>query len=363
MIQFPGTNFHDLNLDWMLQQIKTMISEWQEMQTDFTTLQGNFNGLQGNFNTLEAEWEAERAWMHNYVQTNMPTEVQEAFDAFIETPAFAQMITDDLSDELITSVIESWLEDNIAQETGYVLDTSLTLSNAAAPAKTVGDALANVINNDFFEPWQVLYKKYFDTDSADNRFSVHGNVLEFTTASSASVTLFTVLSGEFRWRQAAIGTMVPLVTELVPISAYSPSVKGTMVFTFDGESLTRMPRLFVKYCTYDGETVTVLSYNVMPATNVAENKIAEYVFTPTEGTTHLAFGVYFGSGYNVGTYTVGVKFEPFDTPVASLTMSPQSISDDRGELIREVIRPDVVEDRQEDSTEETPEEDAELNES
>ena len=144
MMQFPATNFHDLNLDWMLQQIKTMLAEWSEMQTDFTTLQGNFDGLQGNFNTLEAEWETEKAWMHNYVQTNLPTEVQTIFDAFIETQTFAQIVADGISDTLVTTTITNWLEANITTDPGYVLDASLTEPLQAAPAKTTGDRLNDI---------------------------------------------------------------------------------------------------------------------------------------------------------------------------------------------------------------------------
>lgn len=45
----------------------------------------------------------------------------------------------------VVPAVEDWLEDNILQETGYVLDRSLTANNAAAPADLVGD-LKNAIN-------------------------------------------------------------------------------------------------------------------------------------------------------------------------------------------------------------------------
>ena len=41
--------------------------------------------------------------------------------------------------EKITAATEAWLEDNVSPETGYVLDRSLTLNDAAAPADMVGD--------------------------------------------------------------------------------------------------------------------------------------------------------------------------------------------------------------------------------
>jgi len=39
---------------------------------------------------------------------------------------------------------DDWLDENVAQETGYVLDRSLTLSNAAAPADLVGDLKSEI---------------------------------------------------------------------------------------------------------------------------------------------------------------------------------------------------------------------------
>lgn len=47
------------------------------------------------------------------------------------------------SEQSIISATENWLGEHIDPDTGYALDTTLTLTNAAAPAKTVGDALTS----------------------------------------------------------------------------------------------------------------------------------------------------------------------------------------------------------------------------
>ena len=39
-----------------------------------------------------------------------------------------------VTDEQVSAAVDAWLEDNVAQETGYVLDSSLTMSNAAQSA-------------------------------------------------------------------------------------------------------------------------------------------------------------------------------------------------------------------------------------
>ena len=45
----------------------------------------------------------------------------------------------------IADATANWLEENITQETGYVLDDSLTVTGAAADAKAVGDILLPLI--------------------------------------------------------------------------------------------------------------------------------------------------------------------------------------------------------------------------
>lgn len=43
------------------------------------------------------------------------------------------------TDAQVTTAVNTWLGNNMAQETGYVLDRTLSMSNAAAPADLVGD--------------------------------------------------------------------------------------------------------------------------------------------------------------------------------------------------------------------------------
>lgn len=50
------------------------------------------------------------------------------------------------TDAQVSTAVNTWCGNNIAQETGYVLDSSLTMSNAAAPADKVGE-LKSAIDN------------------------------------------------------------------------------------------------------------------------------------------------------------------------------------------------------------------------
>lgn len=42
---WPYSNFHDLNLDWVLQTVRTLADEWKQVQTDWTTQQEAFDSL------------------------------------------------------------------------------------------------------------------------------------------------------------------------------------------------------------------------------------------------------------------------------------------------------------------------------
>jgi lysophospholipase L1-like esterase len=45
MVKFPYTNFHEMNLTWILETVKKLVDEWVEMQGDFSNLQGDFEEL------------------------------------------------------------------------------------------------------------------------------------------------------------------------------------------------------------------------------------------------------------------------------------------------------------------------------
>ena len=42
MFKFPYTNFHEMNLTWIIETVKNLTEEWIEMQGKFTGLQGDF---------------------------------------------------------------------------------------------------------------------------------------------------------------------------------------------------------------------------------------------------------------------------------------------------------------------------------
>ena len=56
----------------------------------------------------------------------------------------ANILNGTATDAQVETAVDAWLDDNVAQETGYVLDSSLTMSNAAAPADKVGELKSEI---------------------------------------------------------------------------------------------------------------------------------------------------------------------------------------------------------------------------
>lgn len=142
MAQYPYTNFHDFNLDWILDQIKTMLAEWQSTRADW-------NALQQDHDALRTEWTAFKAEILAFVDENVPVEVANVIRAMADDGTLLQIITEDEGEgSALSDAVGAWLAAHITQETGYVVDTSLTVTGAAADAKTVGDKFGTVVSYD-----------------------------------------------------------------------------------------------------------------------------------------------------------------------------------------------------------------------
>ena len=133
--QFPGTNFHDLNLDWLLEQMKNCLAEWATTHTEWETLAADNATFKA---TIEAEWDELRTFVHNYFEN---LDVSEEISAKLD-----EMANDGSLLAVIETTVEAasadaagdWLTEHIASITGYVIDDTLTVTNAAADAKAAG---------------------------------------------------------------------------------------------------------------------------------------------------------------------------------------------------------------------------------
>ena len=66
--KYPYTDFHELNLDWILEKVKTFDAQLSELVTDFSQIESDFNAIQAQVNNLLNTMEAQiRQAINDYV--------------------------------------------------------------------------------------------------------------------------------------------------------------------------------------------------------------------------------------------------------------------------------------------------------
>ena len=118
--EFPSTNFHELNLDWFFNKFKALLQEWEQMKIEFDNLNEAFDAL--------------RQYVNDYFDNlDVQEEINNKLDVMASDGTLGVILA-----PFVKTDVENWLEENITQETGYVLDTSLTIAGAGADAEAVG---------------------------------------------------------------------------------------------------------------------------------------------------------------------------------------------------------------------------------
>lgn len=150
--------------------------------------------------------------------------------------------------------IAEWLEKNITQETGYVIDTSLTVQGAAADAKAVGDAIAEsgasaIISNPLKLALLQLASKvaYIDEDGQDYYTDLYNALYPL-----ASITAVYTQSGIVY----TTDTLNSLKTDLVVTAVYQDSsteVLENTDYTLSGSLTAGTSTITV---SYSGKTTT-----------------------------------------------------------------------------------------------------------
>lgn len=120
---FPYTNFHNVNLDWVLQRVK----EWGEL-------------VQANdvaFHNLEEANQSFKEYVTNYLENlDVQAEIDDKLDRMFESGVLGEYLQ-----PYVSPTITTWLNENITEPEGVIIDSSLTVSGACADAKAVGDAI------------------------------------------------------------------------------------------------------------------------------------------------------------------------------------------------------------------------------
>lgn len=166
--KYPYTDFHELNLDWFLAEFKKLTTEWLAMQEGWADEQQAFQDLKDYVNyyfvNLDVQEEINNkldgmalngqlgSIMSPYVTAELPSVVAAQLAPVVAdqiTAVVAGILPTVVSNQLGTvapPIIADWLTAHIDPGSGYAIDNTLTVQNAAADAKVAGDRITDVNN-------------------------------------------------------------------------------------------------------------------------------------------------------------------------------------------------------------------------
>ena len=255
LYQTPGTNFHDVNLDWIINQVKNCIAEWTETKAEWAATQEAWTEFQEYVRDYFANLDVDQA-------------ISDKIDAMAADGSLLTLIQDTVAISAADQA-DDWLAEHITQETGYVLDSSLMLSNAAAPAAKVGQ-IADYINLGYV------------TDHTDQTLT-NGVALTFISPSKFSAvsdgsgdgTIKIPLMGNTAWATATFRPNLPESGSYYCRILLTGSVSNARVYLqyrTNGGSLTAVR---------DGNTITIDSPAevVMSVTKDAMNGTFAFMLT------------------------------------------------------------------------------------
>lgn len=125
--EFPYLDTRDLNLDWLLKNMKQLIQDWATYQQ---TMNQSFSDLNDAFTALQN-------WVTDYFDNlDVQQEINNKLDAMKTSGELAEIMN-----PLIATEAGTWLADHITNPSNPPIDTSLSVSNAAADAKVTGDKI------------------------------------------------------------------------------------------------------------------------------------------------------------------------------------------------------------------------------
>lgn len=182
--KYPYTDFHELNLDWVIKRVKMLTEDWLATQTEW--------------NNTEEQWQELYNYVHDYFDNlDVQDEINNKIQSMISDGSFLYIVTPVINSTVV-STTENWLAAHITQPTTPVVDNSLLIRGAAADSETTGiainassDVLDGLIHNPVINIPIILY----DDGSVEY---INGNI---TTNYQTKYTDFIYVKGLHRFAQ------------------------------------------------------------------------------------------------------------------------------------------------------------------
>lgn len=130
--KYPYTTMQEYNLDWILERIRTLTDEWKETHDEWED--------------VKTEWES---YKHYFDTLDVQDEINNKINEMIADGTFDEIVAPFFADAIgeVPEIVTNWINDNLSQQAGYVVDASLTIVGASADAKAVGSQIRDIVFN------------------------------------------------------------------------------------------------------------------------------------------------------------------------------------------------------------------------
>ena len=126
--EYPYSDFNEYNMDWIIKTVKDLSVAWAETKTEWGDMQTEFEDL--------------KRYIDSYFEDlDVQEEINKKLDEMAADGTLSLLIQPYIGDQITT-----WLEAHIDPDSGYVIDDSLSVEDAAADAKAAGDHIFSVEN-------------------------------------------------------------------------------------------------------------------------------------------------------------------------------------------------------------------------
>ena len=168
--KYPYTDFHELNLDWVIERVKKLTEDWaatlEEWNSTEEQWQQLYDYVHDYFDNLDVQQEINNkinAMIADGTFVTITTPVIEAKVASMMPATVAAQIGDTVAGQIgntvagqlpgvvsdqigaaVVNPVNDWLDANITQPTTPVVDKSLTIGDAAADAETTGTYISGI---------------------------------------------------------------------------------------------------------------------------------------------------------------------------------------------------------------------------
>lgn len=166
--KYPYTDFHELNLDWIIKTVKDVVAEWAATLLEWHNTQEEWQQLydyvHDYFDNLDVQQEINNKLDQMALDGSLASVAQPIIDAKVASllpgevadqigPVVADQIDNSVASQIgdvvasqistaIVSPVETWLNAHITQPTTPAIDNTLSIIGAAADAAAAGAAIS-----------------------------------------------------------------------------------------------------------------------------------------------------------------------------------------------------------------------------